>query len=92
MKTKVRPGKAKVEETRYPDSIKTDNLGMVRLRELSPEKVLIIQGRKIRAKDVPLSNYRLECGHTGQGIAVSVGRAFYCDSCGDTKFVAKARS
>lgn len=90
MKTKTRP--AKTEEKRYPDSIKTDNLGMVRLQDLKPNDVLVIQGRKIRAKDVPLSNYRLECGHVGQGIAVTVGRAFYCDSCHDTKFVTKARS
>lgn len=89
MKTKMRPAK---DETRYPDSIKTDNLGMVRLRDLKPNEVLIVQGRKIQAKDVPLSNYRLECGHIGQGIAVTVGRAFYCDSCHDTKFVTKARS
>lgn len=90
MKTKTRP--ARTKETRYPDSIKTDNLGMVRLQDLKPADVLIVQGRKIQAKDVPLSNYQLECGHVGQGIAVTVGRAFYCDMCHDTKFVAKARS
>lgn len=92
MKTKTRKRASQPEATRYPDSIKTDNLGMVRLRDLKPTDVLVVQGRKIQAQAVPLSNYHLECGHVGQGIAVTVGRAFYCDDCQDTKFVVKARS
>lgn len=81
-----------VEEVRYPDSLKTDDRGMVRLSDLNPNDTVVIQGRKIKASMIPLSNYVLECEHRGQGIAVSEGRAFYCEVCKDTKFVVKARS
>jgi hypothetical protein len=92
MRTKTSKRKLAVEEIRYADSIKTDNRGMVRLSELSPDDTVVIQGRSISAKMIPLSNYTLECGHTGQGIAVTNGRAFYCEVCKDTKFVARVRT
>lgn len=92
MKTKTGRRKPAVEEIRYADSLKTDNRGMVRLGELGPDDIVIIQGKRITANMIPLSNYTLECGHTGQGIAVSVGRAFYCETCKDMKFVTKART
>lgn len=92
MKTKNNRRKPVVEETRYADSLKTDNLGMVRLSELAPDDIVVIQGRSIAARLIPLSNYTLECGHVAQGIAVTVGRAFYCADCKDTKFVTKART
>lgn len=92
MKTQTNRNRKVAEEIRYADSLKTDDRGMVRLSELAPNDIVVIQGRKIQAKMIPLSNYTLECGHIGQGIAVTEGRAFYCESCKDTKFVAKARS
>lgn len=92
MRTKTSQRKPVVEEIRYADSLKTDNRGMVRLGELDPDDIVVIQGKKIAARMIPLSNYTLECGHTGQGIAVTTGRAFYCETCKDMKFVTKART
>lgn len=86
--------KAKNDPTipRFPDSILTDNRGMVRLRDLKPNEKVVIQGRSIVASSIPLSNYSLECGHIGQGIAITVDSVLFCEECKDDKFVVKARS
>lgn len=86
--------KAKNDPTipRFSDSILTDNKGMVRLRDLKPNEKVVIHGRSIVASSIPLSNYSLECGHIGQGIAITVDSVLFCEECKDDKFVVKARS
>lgn len=86
--------KAKNDPTipRFSDSILTDNKGMVRLRDLKHNEKIVIKGRTIVASSIPLSNYSLECGHIGQGIAIAVGSVLFCEECKDDKFVVKARS
>lgn len=80
------------QEVRYPDSILTDDRGMIRLRDLNPQARIKVHGHYIMAKKIPLSIYTLSCGHKEQGIAVTVKELIFCESCQDTKEVVLARS
>lgn len=82
---------------RYPDSILTDDRGMVRLSDLAADEVIYLRSagnviRRIKAGDIPLTAYTLECGHRGRGIALSVGNVLFCDSCMEDKAVTSAHS
>lgn len=74
----------------YPDQLITDNRGTVRVSELAPNTRLVIAGREFRAGDVLLSDYVLDCAHTGKGIQVNKGDSIYCPDCGEQKPVARA--
>ena len=77
---------------RFPDSILTDDRGMVRLSELNPQARIKVHGRYIIAKNIPLSAYFLDCNHSGQGIAITEGQVLFCEPCKETRRVASARS
>lgn len=81
-----------IEPIRFPDSILTDDRGMVRLSELSPQTRVKVRGRYIVAKNIPLSAYFLDCTHTGQGIAIAEGQIIFCEKCRENRRVASARS
>lgn len=82
----------KTQEVRYPDSILTDDHGMIRLRDLNPQSRIKVHGRYIRVNKIPLTIYTLNCGHKDQGIAVTVGELIFCDECHGTQEVVLARS
>lgn len=76
--------------TTYADTIQTDR-GPVRLSNLRPEQSISINGRRIKASQIPLSYYTLECGHKGQGIAVQAGNTIFCETCKSQKTVSRSR-
>lgn len=80
-----------VVERKYPDSIMTDSGRMVRLTSLGPDDSIRVHGRKVYGRDIPLTVYTLDCGHSGKGVAVAVRDVVFCDECSKTSFVAKAR-
>ena len=62
------------------------NVKSVRM-EISPG-----QYRSIPVAAIPVSAYHLECGCSGQALAVRVGNAFYCDKHDEIKTVVKVRN
>lgn len=82
---------AETRERKYPDSILTDGGRMVRLASLGPNDSIRVGGRKVFGRDIPLTVYTLNCGHTGKGVAVAVRDVVFCDTCSTDGFVAKAR-
>jgi hypothetical protein len=83
--------KTDTNERRFPDQVLTDNKGLVRITLMNPEAVLIVQGHKVIVRDIPLSFYTLNCGHTGRGIALSQNDVVFCSECERNEFVARAR-
>lgn len=78
----------KKDETRYPDSVLTQNLGMVRITEVDPTTRLKIAGRWIVAADIPLNAVFLSCGHPIRGIALAENNVVFCETCKENVFVA----
>lgn len=81
-----------VDTVRFPDSILTDDRGMLRLSDLDPQSRIKVRGRYIVVKNIPLSAYFLDCNHSGQGIAIAEGQVIFCETCKETRRVASARS
>jgi len=69
------------QQDRYADSILTDNRGLVRLSSLGVNATVLIQGRRVKASDIPLAVFTLNCGHVDKGIAVKVGDWHFCPTC-----------
>lgn len=76
----------------HADEIITDSGRTVRITHLDPNAKIRVYGRTVRARDIPLSIYHLECTHTGKGIGVAVGDVLFCEPCGTTKSVTSSRS
>jgi hypothetical protein len=48
-----------------------------------------VNGRRITLADLPLVAYSLECGHVGRDRAIQAGDRLFCETCGDTRRVAR---
>jgi hypothetical protein len=75
-------------EQRFPDSVLTQNRGMVRLTELEPNERIKVAGRWVKVDSIKLNAAILTCGHPIRGIALTENDVVFCDSCKDQSFVA----
>lgn len=75
----------------HPDQVMTSNRGLVRITRINPNARLVINGRTIHARDIPLSIFTLDCSHKDKGIAVSTGDTIFCEPCQDYRKVTSAR-
>lgn len=84
-------GATKNQERRYPDQILTDDKGLVSVGALHPNATIRVLGRRIKASQIPMSFFALNCGHTGKGIALKVNDVVFCEKCGVDKSVSRSR-
>lgn len=59
--------------------IKDDRGFTVDIHTANPEKTLVIQGRRVKVKDIPITVAHLECGHNIRGIAFQKGEVVSCE-------------
>lgn len=57
-----------------------------------PKTSIVVDGRRISLKDLPLVSYLLKCGHYGRNHAIMLNDLVFCDTCKDTMQVVKVIS
>lgn len=53
---------------------------------------VMVDGRRITLKDLPLSVYLLKCGHYGRDYGIMLNDLIFCPTCKDTIKVVKVNS
>lgn len=61
------------------------------LSKMNPNSKIRFAGRSIKVKDIPHDVYTLDCTHMGRGFFVHVNDVFFCNTCGENKFVSKVK-
>lgn len=58
-------------------------------RKVHKPESIVVNGKRISLKDLPLVAYVLQCGHYGRDHAIVKGDLLFCSECSETVRVAK---